>query len=239
MLAPGAAGPEGVDAQVLFLDVDFDAVVHLRQHLDRGKGGVAAAAGVEGRDAHQAVDARLALQVAEGVGAAGGEGDALDARFVPGQEVDGFALEPLALGVAQIHAQQDFGPILGFGAAGAGVNGDDGVLLVFFGAQEELQFPIPESFLQPGQLRGHFPQGPVVLLFHRQVQEHLQVLHLFLPLLVILHRLQQGGPFPEDVGGPSLVVPQFRGGQQFFDMPQPDLFAGQIKDDLGGALTYP
>ena len=59
VLAAGAAGPEGVDAQVLFLDVDFDAVVHLGQHLDRGKGGVAAAAGVEGGDAHQAVDAAI------------------------------------------------------------------------------------------------------------------------------------------------------------------------------------
>ena len=70
MLAAGAAGPEGVDAQVFFLDVDLDAVVHLRQDLHRGKGGVAAAAGVEGRDAHQAVDAVFALQIAEGVGTA-------------------------------------------------------------------------------------------------------------------------------------------------------------------------
>ena len=75
MLAAGAAGPEGVDAQVLFLDVDLDAVVDLGQHLDRGEGGVAAAAGVEGRDAHQAVDARLALQIAEGVRPRDGEGE--------------------------------------------------------------------------------------------------------------------------------------------------------------------
>ena len=54
---PGAAGPVGVDAQVLLLDVDDDIVVDFGIDKDGGKGGVAAAAGVKGGDAHQAVDA--------------------------------------------------------------------------------------------------------------------------------------------------------------------------------------
>ena len=35
--------------------------------------------------------------------------------------------ETLALGPAQVHAQQHFGPVLRFRAARAGMNGDDGV----------------------------------------------------------------------------------------------------------------
>ena len=61
MLAAGAAGPEGVDAQVFFLDVDGDIVIGLGIDKDRGKGGVAPATGVKGGDADQAVDAALRL----------------------------------------------------------------------------------------------------------------------------------------------------------------------------------
>jgi hypothetical protein len=39
--------------------------------------------------------------------------------------ISGF--EALLLGPAEIHAHEHFGPVLGFGAAGAGVDGDDGV----------------------------------------------------------------------------------------------------------------
>jgi hypothetical protein len=78
----------------------------------------------------------------------------------------------------------------------------------------------------------------VVLLFRRQVQEHLQVLHLAFLLSPFRQGLEQGASLLEDIGGPGLVVPEFRGGQQFFQMAQPYLLAGQIKDDLGAVATF-
>jgi hypothetical protein len=119
------------------------------------------------------------------------------------------------------------------------VDGDDGVFLVLFGAQQEPELPILESALQVGQFRGHLLQGPVVILLQGQVQEHLQVFHPAGLLLPLLHRLQQGAPLPEDVRGPGLVLPELRDRGQFFDMPEPDLLAPQIKDDLGGVPDAP
>src|ERR1019366_7471832 len=108
----GAAGPECIDAQVLFLDIDLDFVVHLREDEDAGEGGVTARVGVEGRDAHQAVDADFGLQQAVGVLAVDLEGGALDARSFAFQAVGHDGGEALALGPPQVHAEQHLGPIL-------------------------------------------------------------------------------------------------------------------------------
>ena len=61
--------------------------VDLGHDLQGGEGGVAAAGGVEGGDAHQPVDARLALQVAVGVLALDQDGGALEAGLVAVQIV--------------------------------------------------------------------------------------------------------------------------------------------------------
>ena len=93
VLAAGAAGAEHVDAQVLLLDVDLDVRVNVRVHVHRGKGRVPAARGVKGRDADQPVDARLALEQAEGVRPGDLQGDALDARLVAVEPVQFVHLE--------------------------------------------------------------------------------------------------------------------------------------------------
>src|ERR1039457_617241 len=140
MLSAGAAGPECIDAQVLFLDIDLDFVVHLREDEDAGEGGVTARVGVEGRDAHQAVDADFGLQQAVGVLAVDLEGGALDARTFAFQAVGHDGGEALALGPPQVHAEQHLGPILALRAAGAGVYGDDGGTRVVFAGQEHGRF---------------------------------------------------------------------------------------------------
>ena len=52
VLAARARGAEGIDAEVLLLDIDFDLIVHLREDVDTGEGGMPPRIGVEGRDAH-------------------------------------------------------------------------------------------------------------------------------------------------------------------------------------------
>jgi hypothetical protein len=65
-----------------------DLVVQFRVDEHGGKGGVALAAGIEGRNAHQAVNPVFGTQVAEGVLAAGGKGNAFDAGLVSGLKID-------------------------------------------------------------------------------------------------------------------------------------------------------
>ncbi len=67
VLAAGAAGAVGVDAQILVVDLDFDVVGNLGKDEDRGEGGMAAGVGIEGGDAHQPVNPLLGPQIAVGV----------------------------------------------------------------------------------------------------------------------------------------------------------------------------
>ena len=70
VLAAGALGAVGVDAQVVVGDLaDLDVVVDLRQHLDQRERRVAPLLGVERADAHQPMDAPLGTQVAVGAAA--------------------------------------------------------------------------------------------------------------------------------------------------------------------------
>ena len=133
VLAAGARGAVGVDPQVGVVDLDLDPLVDQRPDVDLGEAGVAARRGVEGRDPHQPVDAALGGEETVGVLAAGDEGGRLEAGLLPRRGLLHLDLEAAALGPAQVHAQEDLRPVLGVGAAGAGVDRDHGVAGVVAG----------------------------------------------------------------------------------------------------------
>ena len=107
------------------------------------------ACGVVRTDAHQAVHAVLAVQVAVGVGAAHREGGALDARFFAVLAVEELDVVALLLRPAQVHAHQHLGPVLRLGAAGAGVDREDRVLVVVGTRELELELERPSSRAEP------------------------------------------------------------------------------------------
>jgi hypothetical protein len=73
LLAAGAGGAVGVDADVGLLDVDDDVVLDLRGHVHGREAGLAPGGRVEGADAHQPVHPLLGLEEAVGVVPAGDE----------------------------------------------------------------------------------------------------------------------------------------------------------------------
>jgi hypothetical protein len=132
VLSALAAGAVGIDADVFGLDDDLDALVNFRRYVHAGKRRMAALGLIERRNAHQAVHADFALEKSEGVLAIDREGRRLQPRLFAGLVVVEHGFKPLALGPAQIHAQQHIRPVLGLSAAGSGMNGDDGVACVIF-----------------------------------------------------------------------------------------------------------
>ena len=78
-----------------------------------------------------------------------GDGRALQPGFVARLVIDHLALEASALDPAEIHAQEHLGPVLRFGAPGARVNRDDGVLAIVFAAEHLLDFA---AFDETGEL---------------------------------------------------------------------------------------
>src|SRR6185503_3115507 len=97
---------------------------------------VPAPGGVEGTDPDQAVDAALGGEEAVGVLAAGDEGGRLQPGLLPRRGLRHLDLEAAPFGPAQVHPQEDLGPVLGVGAAGPGVDGDDGIAGVVLATEE-------------------------------------------------------------------------------------------------------
>ena len=119
------------------VDLDLDVVLDLGHDLDERERRLPALLRVVGADAHQAMDAALGAQVAVGVAAVDGDGRALDAGLLALQLVEDLGPGSVALGPAQVHAQEHLGPVGGLGAAGAGADGQDRVALVVRTREQE------------------------------------------------------------------------------------------------------
>ena len=130
VLTAGARRAVGIDADIGRVDVDLDRIVDFRIHEQRRERGMAAVGRVERRLAHQAVHARFRAQEAVGVVALDLQGGRLDAGDLAVGLLEDFDLEALAFAIAQVLAQQHRSPVLGFRAAGAGLDVDEAVVRV-------------------------------------------------------------------------------------------------------------
>ena len=147
VLAAVAAGTEGIPFYVGRIDFDVDGVVHQRIHEHRRECGLALALGVEGRDAHQSVHSALRLEVAVGIVALELDGGALDAGLISLHKLGHGHLVAVALAPAHIHAHQHRTPVVGFGAACAGIDGEHRSEVVALLAEHVLELEILQ-FLQ-------------------------------------------------------------------------------------------
>ena len=139
VLAAGARGAEDVHLDVFVAEVDLDRVVDVGIDEHRREGGVPPRLRVERRDAHQPVHALLRLEEAVGVLALDLERDRLDPRLFARLRSRIGDLEAVALGPADVHPHEHLGPVLRLGAAGAGMDGEDGVARVVRALQHGLQ----------------------------------------------------------------------------------------------------
>jgi hypothetical protein len=140
------------------------------------------------------VDPVFGLQVSEGVGAFGGKGHPLDARLVTGLEIDDLRLVPVAFHPSGIHPEEHLGPVLGLGAAGAGVDGDDGVLVVVRVVEHQIEHVSVDPLAEIGELGRDIRKGLLVLLFDAEFQEHTGILQIPAQGLVPVDPVGELGP---------------------------------------------
>ena len=138
MLAAGAGRAVGVDLQVVVVDLHLARLLDHRRDLDAREGRLAAVGGVERREPDEPVHALLGAVEAVGVVAGGAEGRRLDAGLLPRAGLEQLDLEAAPLGPAHLHAQHHLGPVLGVGAAGAGVDGHERVARVVVAGEQAL-----------------------------------------------------------------------------------------------------
>ena len=208
MLAAGAGGPVDLHLDVLLPDLHGVVVLHLRHNLNGGEGGLAAGVGVKGGNPDQPVDAVFTLQKAIGVFALNGDGGGLDAGLVAVLVVQDLVDEAMALGPAGIHAVEHLGPVLGLGAAGAGVELQNGVGVVVLAGEQGGHPGLLHLLLQVRVLALQLLQDLGVVLLLAHLAEGGQVLpagdQLLLPGDFILQLLQAH----LHLLGPLQIVPE-------------------------------
>ena len=152
VLSAFAAGPEGVDLQLVLRNHEFAFVFDFRNHVHAGKAGVPAFVRIERRDADQPVHAPFGLAKAIGVFALDQQRDALDAGDFARECVRHFHLPPAPLAPALVHAQEHVRPVARFGAAGPGVDAEDAVVFVVRAAEQYREFQRVEVLRKFGEV---------------------------------------------------------------------------------------
>ena len=124
---PAPGGAVGVDPQVVLVDLDGALLGQERRDDGLRESRVAAVGAVERAQADEPVHTALGLEEAVGVLALRGERRRLQSGLLPRARLDELRLEAAILGPAEVHPQQHLRPVLSVGAAGARMDGDDGV----------------------------------------------------------------------------------------------------------------
>jgi len=185
------------------------------------------------------VDPLLRLEIAVGVVAGDGQGDALRPGLLPRLVFGDLGLEPLALAPTQVHAQQHLCPVLGLGTAGAGIDADDGMVRVVGTGEHAGEL---HALHLPGQGRQQFTdldEGGLVLPFLPQFDQHLQVLELRLGRVPVVDQLGQLGALLQDLLGALVVVPEVRPGNPGLQFADPLTLAVDVKDTSSARRAFP
>ncbi len=133
--------------------------------------------------------AGFGFQVAVGIGAGDFDGNALDAGFFAVLQIENIRAETAAFDPAQVHARQHLRPILRSGAAGAGMDGEDGAFRVFRVAEHAAEFQIRDPFVQFIQVLLQLAGHAVIVLFVGQEQEISDIVLLFAQFVPGIHPL--------------------------------------------------
>src|SRR5262249_39796257 len=88
----------------------------------------------------------------------------LDTGFFAGSFVEHGGVHALALGPAQVHAEKDGGPVLRFGAAGAGLDSHDGAEVIVFAGVQGRRFEAGDEIFGADQLAIEILEEVVALL---------------------------------------------------------------------------
>jgi len=131
-----------------------------------------------------------------------------------------------------IHPQKHPGPVLAFGAAGPGVDGENGIVTVIGPGEHALEFHPVQFFQQSGDFRRCFLNGIFVFGFLAKFTKNLNVIDGLIQGFKKLNRLFQTGLAFQDFLGRVLIVPEIRfSGLEFYIL-QLITFAMDVKENL-------
>ena len=193
---------------------------------------VAAVRRVERAEAHEPVLAALGLEDPVRVLAPHGERGRLDPVLLARARLDHLGLEAALLGPAEVHAQQDLGPVLRVGAARVGLDRDDRVSRVVLAGEERV-------LLQPGELAAHVAQHGLELLVRERAHALAEELDVRDELVVALELLLRALVLGREPRGALLVVPEVGLRELLLELVEAGLQRSGVKGNHGPSRAGP
>jgi hypothetical protein len=162
--------------------------------------------GVEGRNAHEAVNSAFCFQEAVGKFTIELERTGLDAGTIAFYPVEDRHLPALLFAIHAVHTREYFGPVLAFGATGAGVDLQYGGQLVFGLVERAFEFSLFNGLY--GLVVGGFYFFFTALSFFPEFKKDGKVLNGRFYLFVQVYPVFVELDLFYDGGGPGIIVPE-------------------------------
>ena len=191
---------------------------------------MATVTGVKRALAHQAVHANFGTQPAESVFTTNMHGGTLDTGNLSLGQLDNLRIKAVLVRPAQIHAQQDIGPVLRFGTTGAGLNIQVAVVGVHIATEHAAEFELLQRFLQSLQLSYHIINRALVILFGCHFEQLAGVSKATTHLIKGADNLGQLGALAPQVLGTLGFIPDARVFQLALYFGQTITFVIVVKD---------
>jgi len=166
-------------------------------------------------------------------------GRRFDSRFFSGHLVEHRGAHACAFRPSQIHAHQHGSPVLRFRPAGAGLDGHDGIKVVFFPGEQRPGFQLRNVVLRRGKFLVELFQQVVLLLrvgfFLREMDIRLDVAGERRQLVVCADLLLGTLPVAENALRCFLIVPEIGFGDARFESFQALAVLRRVKDSSARA----
>ena len=148
------------------------------------------------------------LEITEGVVAGDVERHAFDPRLFARLIVENLFAITAPVAPAQIHAQENLRPVLGLGAAGAGMERDDGVTPVVRPAEQLGQLGLRHLLGNGGDFAARFVQRFFAFFILGDVEKKTRLCQVGVMFFPAVENVFEGGLFFENALGFFSVVPK-------------------------------
>jgi hypothetical protein len=166
------------------------------------------------------------FQVSVGIFSGRGKGNPFNARLIPRLIIDHLDFKPLPLHPPCVHPEKNFRPVLGFGAASSGIDGDNGVVPILGPVQHEFQGEGLYPLLHGLHLMGRFPGSLGVMLLLGDLIKEAAFLKITRKFLKSVYFAGELGSFLKQGLGGFGIVPEAFLGDGGFDLLEPFFFFG-------------
>ena len=187
MLSAGSAGSVRIDPQIVFVDLDLDLILDIRDHIAGHKGSLTFSRRIEWGDPHKTVNAFFGAQIPVGIFTAHLKRHTFDPCHITLQIIQHFHSKSFLLCPTGIHPVQHTCPVTGLGSAGSRMNAHDRIIPVILSGQKRSDPQFFKLFLKPLQIFPDLFDRLVIRFFLAHLDQKPDILVIYIHFFNFFH----------------------------------------------------